>query len=108
MTVVDLDAARAARREADKEGPTVTLDGKSFVLPVELPFAVTEAFMKVASSGDNPEQSISSLATATRLLLGDRYEEFMALGPSVNDLLAMFDGIVKEYGLDTGESSPSE
>lgn len=49
---VDLDAARAARREAQGQHVEVTLGGELFLLPVELPLAAMEGLSKLAELED--------------------------------------------------------
>lgn len=107
---IDLDAARAARREAQGEAPVVVIDGKELKLPVELPFEVAEglsAFSDEAIRLD-PAGSATALHRVLGLLLGPAHDEFMAASPSINDVMMLLDGLVKSYGLeDLGESRAS-
>lgn len=86
---IDLDAAKAARREARGEGPTVVFAGEEFTLESEVPFAATEHLAE------------GRVSEAVKLLLGDRHEQFMALGPSVEDLMTLFEQMTTVYGLET-------
>lgn len=93
---IDLDAAKAARREARGEGPTVVFNGREFTLQAEIPWEVTELF------------SDGKVNEAVRLLLGDAHEEFMAAKPSVEDMRILLEELTKANGLDDlGESSAS-
>lgn len=94
---LDLDRLRAARLEAAKEPPLVTLGGEEFVLPAELP----AEFVVVAARGDMEE------AVGTLLDPAD-VERFWKVRPSVADLMALFEGAPGLYGLDVGEPSASE
>lgn len=89
--VLDLDAARAARQEANGEVPIVRFGGREFTLPVEMPWTVAEA----AAGGDG-----ASALRAVRLLLGDQWVEFEALNPSVADVLEIIQGVAAIYGAD--------
>lgn len=112
MATVDLDAARAARREAKNEAPKVTFGGREFVMPIEMPFGVVVCLGRMAEAETAKDNgSISAIIVEIlKLLLGDEYDAFMALGPSEKDITALVNGIVTEYGFaDSGErrASPS-
>lgn len=63
---IDLNAARAARREARKAGEvTFTIGDDTYELPDELPLAVIDAFGR-AQQGD-----VTGVADALRALVGD-------------------------------------
>lgn len=106
---IDLDAARAARREAAKEQPTITLNGKTFTLPLELPLSLAEAFIGFGDiQDDEVDMKIPGiLAGVMRSLLGDQYESFMAEGPSLDDLMVILNGMKETYGVDLGEQLAS-
>lgn len=110
---VDLDAARAARREAGGEAPVIVIDGEEFILPVELPFAIMDDLARLFKAKDDKEAlaelSVEALPVITRGLLGSDYERFIAHRPSVDDFLVLFEGVMGAYGLsdDVGESSAS-
>lgn len=95
MTRVDLDAKRAARREARGDNPRVSLGGREYELVGEMPLALVEKL----TSGD--------MAGAVELLLADAadIEDFMSHRPTVNDL----EVIAELYGAGgLGESSASK
>lgn len=82
----DLDAARAARREALGEAPEFTFGGQTFVLPVEMPYSA-------ALAADAGEVNIF-----LSMLLGeDAYGEFVSNEPATEDVKALSEWILKEY-----------
>lgn len=93
--VIDLDAARAARREAQGEAPTVVFGGETFVLPPELPYTALEALRGMADTETAP----GAMVDLTRALLGDGYERFTALDPSMEDVTELVGGAMNEYGV---------
>lgn len=98
---IDLDAAKAARREASGEAPIVVFGGKEFTLPVELPQSAAEAINDVS----NDKGSVNDIF---KILLNGQFSDFMALGPSVDDVKEFFDKIAPVYGVaSTGESQAS-
>lgn len=97
---IDLDKARAARREAQGAGPSVVFGGETFALPVELPVAVIELFAVPVVTGD-------VLLKMVHAFLDGRYDDFMAHDPSVNDLNVFVEGLMTEYGASVGESVAS-
>jgi len=103
---IDLDAARAARREARGEAPTVTFGGETFALPVELPFEIAEVGQRLNAATTSTDVA-EAMHDAMRMLLADDYDRFMALRPSLQDLTALVEGIPGEYGISTGESRAS-
>lgn len=107
---IDLNAGLAARREALKESPTVIWGDppQTFVLPVEMPFAVVEHLgaLARADASDNAAQA-DALLDVMRDLLGDQYEAFMSHRPSMKVLEQLLDEAATEYGLDPGKSSAS-
>src|ERR1051326_6194060 len=54
---IDLNALRAARREASGEGPIVEFGDPAveFTMPTELPFVVVEAVGRLNEAGDDDE-----------------------------------------------------
>jgi hypothetical protein len=86
---IDLDAAKAARREARGEGPTVVFGAKEFTLDAEVPFEVTEHLAE------------GRITQAVNLLLGEAHEDFMASKPSVEDLMTLFEQLTTAYGLES-------
>lgn len=103
---IDLDAAKAARREATEEPPTIVFGGTEFVLPVELPYEVAES---LASFVDSPnDQKSVALADVARSFLGDYAADFMRLRPSIKDLLELVNGVMKAYGFSDVETGEAE
>lgn len=103
---VDLDAARAARREAQKQQPQVVLGGHTYVLPYELPL---EASLRLAEMPRDETSAAKAIMEIVKVLLGDQMEAFMANDLSGDDLEAFLKGILPLYGFgDVGESSASE
>lgn len=98
---VDLDEARAARKEAQGEGPVLKLDGKEYKLPPELPYEVLESIRGLQS----PETAAGALVDFTRAILGKDYEKIKTK-LSFNDLETLVEGIMKDYGI-TAPLEPS-
>lgn len=107
---LDLDAARAARAEANGERPTVKFGGQIFELPVEMPFGIVESVnaMQLAQETGDGYEVTKSLAAIAKDLFGDKYEAFLAFHPSMLDMQALLENIAPIYGLNQGESSASE
>jgi hypothetical protein len=63
--------------------------GEEFKLPVELPFAVVEAFID-----DTPE----GMLAAARALLGDQFNHALKLGASQDDIADLIIGVQPLYG----------
>lgn len=108
--VVDLDAARAIRREANKQPPKVVLGGQTFLLPIELPL---EASLLLADMSEADEgQAAKAIMSMVEILLGDQAEAFLANKLSGDDLKAFLYGVLPAYGFgaagDLGESQASE
>jgi hypothetical protein len=96
MGVLDLDAARAARAEVAGESHEVLFKKTTFELPVECP--ADFAFYLVEGK---PREALRSL-------LGDRFDAFWALGPSIADLEELTAGVARLYSFgDVGESVAS-
>lgn len=94
--MIDLDAARAARKEANGEGPVVRFGGQDYELPAELPFAVLEAMRGL----QNEETAAASIVEMTEALLGPHYAAIRAAGLSVDDMNELVGGVLTEYGVD--------
>lgn len=101
---IDLDAARAARREVAREPISIVLDGAEYHLPPELPFQVAEAMSEMAGA-DGAEVGVA-LAKVVQAFLGEGYGAFMASQPSIEDLNVLVENLAKAYGF--GESNGSE
>jgi len=107
---IDLDALAAIRREAAGKEPTVRFGGKTFKLPVEMPFAVVEAVGKIRGAEDDEERNVvmsQLMVDLSKALFGDQYKEFLDLHPSTNDVTALVENISIVYGTDSGESQAS-
>jgi hypothetical protein len=108
---IDLDAARAARREVDKEAPKAVFGGRDFGLPAELPFSVVQGLVEMEQGQANDDQAAvgNAVTDIIRELFGTDYDAFMDLRPSMQDLEALIGGVMLQYGFsDVGESSASE
>lgn len=97
---IDLDAARAARREAKGQGPVVVFNKKKYKLPVEVPYSAME---KASLLETDP--SAENVAAMIKALLGEHYDAIMAQNPSVEDINALVEGIMEEYGLGNSAAS---
>lgn len=97
---IDLDAARAARREQRGDGPVVVFGGEEFAFPVEIPMTV----VAMMTQDITPVVMLDVI----REFLGDRYDAFMSHQPSPDDLSTLVKGIMEEYGMTPGESEASE
>lgn len=106
MANIDLDAARAARTEVTKEAPTVLFGGVEFSLPVEVPFGV---FVHLGTMRDDPEgDGANAMKGLIDALFGERSQEFIDLGPSLEDIKDLLEGALEAYGMETlGEASAS-
>lgn len=93
---IDLDKARAARREAKGQGPQVIMGGVTYELAPEMPYGVLEA-MRELTKGD--EHAPGGLADVAKALLGEHYGAFLATEPSVDDLNDLIGGVMEEYGV---------
>lgn len=104
--VVDLDAKRAARREARGEPIVLVFGGEDFELPVELPFDVLEALPALASGAQ--AETAGAFIALVRSLLGDEaFTRFVAHRPSLDDFVELADAAFTAYGADQGNSSAS-
>lgn len=88
--VIDLDAARLAREEVQGAAPVIRFAGQDWQLPRELPFEIAEA----AASGD-----ATAALKGIQILLGSRWEEFKACGPTLGDIVVIVQGIGELYGV---------
>ena len=107
---VDLDAARAARAEANGEAPTVKFGGLVFALPTEMPYTIVESVnaMQAAQEGGDGYGITKQLTAIAMDLFGDRYQEFLGLHPSMLDMQVLLENVAPLYGLTPGESAASE
>lgn len=102
---INLDAARAARRETKKTEPKVVFHDKTFTLPIEMPFAVVEHLGKL--NPEDPGASSGVILEFVKELFGDQFDDFRRLQPSANDIEALMDALNDVYGLSVGESGAS-
>jgi hypothetical protein len=109
MTTVDLDAAATARREVKKDAPEVKFKGETFSLPVELPYDVPEALAEVAAATERKDDNAITVAISYALtaLLGDDYAKFRELKPSMEDVQALLEGVLGEYGFASPGEAPA-
>lgn len=94
---VDLDKARAARREAKGAGPEIIFGGITYELQPELPFGVLEGMRQMAAGEEHGPGALVSIAEA---LLGEHYEAWKATQPSIDDLNDLIGGVMEEYGIE--------
>lgn len=104
---IDLDAARAARKEGKGEPPEVIFGGATYTLPVEMPFEIVEQLALLQNANGDDASAAEPVLAVVHLLLGDQYEAFMANHPSMDDLTALAKGAMQEYGVGPGESQAS-
>jgi hypothetical protein len=109
--MIDLNKARAARREAEGEAPQVQLGEKVFELPVELPFECVEYVTRMAKfTEDSDPQEVNAVTEGfVKALFGTvDYALFLGERPTTADIQALLMGVLEEYGLSSGESPASE
>lgn len=97
---IDLDANKAARREAQGEPPIVVFGGETFTLPIECPFTFIEDLDEIEQAEKSRDGGRAATATKhlVESLLGDQYEAFMRHNPTMNDLESMVTGLLPAYG----------
>lgn len=113
MAKIDLDAARAARREAAGEAPVLTVGKKDYPLAVELPASLISDMAIIAGapeSGATSEQQAQVMVALERVaaaMLGDAWDKVRPQ-LSVDDLMTMLEQVAPVYGFESpGESSAS-
>lgn len=92
---IDLDAARKARAEAAGDAPTLIFGGRTIALPNELPALFLD---HIAA-----ERLTEALRT---ILAAEDLEHIFAQNLSVEDLVALSEGIADVYGLEPGGGLP--
>jgi hypothetical protein len=95
MAVVDLDAKRAARSEAENAPHIVKLGGETFELPPRLPLPFMDNLVNMDFGG------------AMQELFGDSADRFMALRPDMDDLLEIAEQLYSLGDFIAGRPSPS-
>lgn len=110
---INLDKARAVRREAMKKVPSpVTFQGEQFALPAELPITAIRWMIKLGDA--SAAKKGKAIAEALEAVVGalfsvNDFGRFMALQPSLEDLTAIVEGLPAEYGMSgVGESQASD
>jgi hypothetical protein len=92
---IDLDAAAAARAEAQGEPVTLIFRESEFTLPVEMP-----ADFALHAQAERLRESVSAL-------IGEKAEEFFALRPSIEDITELVNAAARIYGVSPGEAAAS-
>ena len=92
--LINLDEARLARAEIQKDAPEVLLGGKTYFLPSELSWSIVEA----ASSNNTTE-----IVKAVQDLFGTQWEDFKSNNLSVADLLVLIEQISTLYVTEPGK-----
>lgn len=110
MGTLDLDKARAAKREAKGKPSTTRFGGKNYTIPAEMPFEVIEAIGSLAKDGTadvGGPATAGAVLRVVRALLGEDYDAFMANRPSAAEMNEFMLWAIGEYGLEPGESQAS-
>lgn len=88
---IDLNQARKARAEVEREPVKMTMGDETFELPVEIP-----ADFALLSSENRVREAV-------QVLFGDGADRFFAAKPSIDDLNELISQVSTVYGLDEGE-----
>lgn len=91
--MIDLDAARAARREGKGKGPVVRSGGEDYLLSPEISFSVIEG-LAMLEAGDSSQ----GLVTVAHALFGDHYDKIVP-GLAVDDFNDLLAQVLEEYGV---------
>jgi len=109
MSIVDLDKARAARREVTGEAIEVVLSEETFTFPVELPFDALPYLAAIVAPHENLIAFEAAVTGLLGVLLGEeRADLFMGLKPTLDDLQTMLKELLRTYGVTSGEASASK
>jgi hypothetical protein len=92
--IIDLDAARSARAEAQAEAPVIRFNAVEYTLPAELPWSIVEA----ATTGET-----KAIVNAVKSLLGEQWADFEKSGVSASDMIVLIENIATIYGTNSGE-----
>lgn len=92
--ILNLNAARAARAEAEREPVLLEFGDETFTLPVEMPYDL----VRLSSQGDLDGAILS-------LFDGDQKaaDRLYAQKPTMDDLHALVDGLADLYGVGEGK-----
>ncbi len=94
---LDLDARRAARREARGGTPSVRFGGEDFALPADLDVDLADGFNSRLQDG--------TARDALEFLFGaEQWERFWSHKPTYDDLADLLDAIPRMYGLGDDDS----
>lgn len=105
---LDLDARRAARREAASEPVSFTFGGETFDLPVEMPVAAIELVAGVDVEALSDEQAVGLIVPILRALLGpEQWARFSTHSPTLEDVSDLSDYIWESYGISPQTPSQS-
>lgn len=115
MAEIDLNARRAARREASGEALVVRIGDERLEMPTELPLAVIDELEGLAGDVDAEQldeaadrEAVESLNRATRALFGeDGWRRFTGAGASLDDLLETVEAVLEHYGVSMAKASAS-
>lgn len=102
---INLDAAKAARREAQKTPPKVIFGKRTFTLPVEIPFEAVEQLGQIDTA--DPTTATSVITRFIAILFGDQYETFLKLQPSTQDVEVLMESLATVYGFESPGESPA-
>lgn len=89
--VIDLDQARAARAEAEKQPVTLKVAGQRLELPAELP----AEYALYIDEGH--------VRAGVEALLGEHADAFWELKPSADDVGELITQVDAVYGIDQGK-----
>jgi hypothetical protein len=109
---IDLDALEQidrAERDADGAlvGPELKFKGETFVLVDEIPLDVVVALGEIDET-DKPGMAKIMVRTIRILFADGDWERFLALKPTMNNLMQMYGQVFAAYaGLTPGESAAS-
>lgn len=90
---IDLDEARAARREAKGKGPVIRLGGKDYELAPEISFSVIEGLAKMEAG-----EATGGLVDVAHSLFGDHYDAIVK-DLAVDDFNDLLGKVLEEYGV---------
>lgn len=93
--MIDLDQARAARREKKGKGPVIKFNGEEFELDPEVSFEVIEGLASIEDGN-----AASGLFKVAHGLFGEHYKSIVVDGGlAVDDLNDLLESVLEEYGM---------